>query len=810
MNLYRKITLAFLVLVMTQTAFAQSGKLKGTLQDEKGAAVPYANVAVMAVADSALVTGAVTDAEGAFGISSPEAGMYFLRFSAIGYTTEFSPAFEVSGPGFSKDFGGIVLRKEAALLEEVAVEAMRPQVVVEADKMVVSVEGTAMASGSTAFEVLEKSPGVWIDQDGNLNLNGKSGVKVLIDGRSTYLSAKELQAMLEGMSAENIKNIEIISNPSAKYDAEGTAGVLNINLKRNTLSGLNGSLYAGYEYIQLQGYSTGGNLNYKKGNWNSFVSLDVAERPYYRDTKMYRQFNTEGASTIIDQEGRNEASRFVPSLRLGTEFSLNENHSIGAIAKLSYQDSYKLWETESVFTGTDTSRSFHLNAINTTERDYSSATFNLHYQGALDTTGTSVSADLDYAKINNLADSRFLNSYSFPSSPQQRTDLFTTESPSYFDIYSARVDFVKPFNKDSKLEVGLKGSRVVSDSKLRFFQAEGEQSVFIDSMSNDFLYEENIYAAYASFHHRLNDRWNLQAGLRAEKTDARGFSESLKEETPRKYLNLFPSLFVQQQVSDNYQLSYSYSRRVTRPDYEFMNPAVFYIDPYTFTRGNPYMRPQYTQAFKFTQTLKQTYNLILGYDYTTDFIAEVPEQDPKTKQTYFSIGNVERFKNIGATLVAPVEILPIWSVNNNVVAAYQRFSTRLQGAEVQNERFFFNVQSDHTVKLPQEFLLEVNAFYRGPIAYGVYKLDGLWGVNAGIKRSFMEDKLDLSLNVSDILKTVYVSGSANLEGNLNEFNHYTGARGFSINLRYRFNKGEKFESKSSSLELEELNRAGGN
>lgn len=241
-----------------------------------------------------------------------------------------------------------------------------------------------------------------------------------------------------------------------------------------------------------------------------------------------------------------------------------------------------------------------------------------------------------------------------------------------------------------------------------------------------------------------------------------------------------------------------------------MNPSIFYLDPYTFVKGNPFMRPQCTQAFQFTQTLKQTYNLILGYDYTTDFIAEVPEQDPETKQTFFSIGNVDRFENISVTLVAPVQLLPFWNVNNNVVGAYQRFDTQLQDVVVENKRFFFNLQSDHTIELPKEIMLEVNGFYRSPIAYGLYELESIWGVNAGIKRSFMEDKIDLSLNVTDIFKSVYVTGDANLQGNINAFDHYTGARGFRINLRYRFNKGEKFERQKRDVQLEELNRAGGN
>jgi hypothetical protein len=240
-----RLFLLLLLCVFAQGVLAQ-GFLSGNVRDAKGQPVGFVNVAMLHAATGAVVTGTIAGEAGDFKLATPAAGSYKLKLSFLGYTPLETAPFEVNNSSFNKDFGNLVLQEDTKMLQEVVVQAMRPTVVAYADKMVVSVEGTAMAGGATAFEVLSKSPGVWVDQEGNINLNGKPGVQVMQDGRSSYLSGKELQNLLQGMSADNIKDLEIIANPSAKYDAEGASGIININLKKNTLSGLNGSVYAGY------------------------------------------------------------------------------------------------------------------------------------------------------------------------------------------------------------------------------------------------------------------------------------------------------------------------------------------------------------------------------------------------------------------------------------------------------------------------------------------------------------------------------------------------------------------------------------
>lgn len=797
---------------LTQTAAAQSsGTISGTLEDTNGEAISYANVALLHAADSSLLTGAVSDFDGKFNLKTPAVGTYLLRLSAIGFTQSYTASFKVSGPGFSKDFGTLSLKEDVKLLNEVTVQSMRPTIVNHADKMVVSVEGTALAAASTALEVLSRSPGIWIDQDGNIQLNGKGGVKIMIDGRLTYLSAKELQNMLGSMSAENLKDIEIINNPSARFDAEGTAGIININLKKNQLSGLNGSIYTGFQYNGIDSYTSGGNLNYKKGRWNSFVNVDASRWAWARTSHMVREFNTETSSNHFDQKGREEVVYPVQSLRIGTDYDINERHSLGAMVNISRNQSSHDFHTASYLTDGIPQNNLFIDARNHIKSRFSNSTYNLHYTGKFDTTGTTLTAELDYVQLTDLANARFANLFdSLGSDATPRLQVLSSQNPSAFDIYSARIDFVKPFGSKSKLETGLKASYVVSDNDLQFYLQEGPEKTLDESRSNHFIYQENIYAGYITYHNRLNDTWNIQAGLRAEQTSAVGRSLTTGHSTPRNYLNFFPSLFVQQKVSENYQINYNYSRRIERPRYESLNPFIFFLDPYTSAQGNPYLRPQYTHSVQLTQTLKQQYNLVIGYSLTSDFMAEVPVQNNESKTTVFMQRNVDNFENINASLVIPVKIMDKWEMNNNLTGAYQNYTTRLNNEFLQNEQFFYLIQSTQNIQLPKNIRMEVNAGYQGPTAYGLYQIEPTWWVDAGLKRSFMEDKLEVSMNVTDIFRSRQVVGSANIGGNINTFDQYFSAQSFRLNLRYRFNRGEKFEAKNRNVNLEELNRAGGN
>ncbi|WP_161888283.1 outer membrane beta-barrel family protein [Pontibacter russatus] len=799
-----------LILILPQAGFSQvNGFLTGTVKNEQGQLVGFANVALLKAADSAIVNGTAADADGRFQIKSPAKGTYLLRFNFLGYVQLDSKPFDVTGEDFTKDFGSTTLKENAQVLQEVVVQGIRPTVVAYADKMVVNVEGTAMSGGSSAYEVLTKSPGVWIDQNGDLKLNGKAGVKVMINNKLLYLNGKELQNLLQNVSGENIKDLEIITNPSARYDAEGASGIININLKQNKDTGLHGSLHGSYQYNELNSYTAGAEVNYKKGPWNSFAGFDFAERANLRTNKMQRTLRNQQDSKL-NQNLREEGTRTVPTLRIGTDLELNQRHSLGFMADISVYNTENNIKALAKLVDGNSENDLLIDALNIGNGEKQNSTLNLHYLGKLDTLGTTLSADLNYVRLYSQDDAMFVNrldSLGVPAGVSVNRLLY--DNPNNYDIYAAKADLTKTIGKAGKLEAGAKVSRVTSDNELKFYE-ETDGAMYPDAKrSNHFIYKESILAAYASYATAIGKKLSIQAGLRVEQTFAEGNSVTMEQKTDMNYFNLFPTLFVQHAVSDNYQVRYSYSRRVNRPQYSALNPFIFYIDPYSWVVGNPYLKPQYTNALSITQTIHQRYNVVVGYAKTKDFIAEVPEQDAEDKTTYFQQQNLDKMESMDATVVVPLQILPVWQINNTATVIYQKFTAEREQRVLANERVSFMLQSNNTVQMPKDVRLELNAAYQGPVAYGLYRVNANWGVDAGLKRSFMHDKLDVTMSVTDIFKTKRMAGAINIDGNTITADQYRGTQSFNLSLRYRFSKGSEFKAGKKSINLDEVNRAGG-
>ena len=812
MKLYKFLALTVLCVMFGFSAAAQggqSGRLNGKLLDQEKITIPFATVAVMKAPDSTIVTGSTTDIDGNFELKAPKPGEYYLRFSAIGYSSTFSSRFKVEDSNFSRDFGAVVMKEEATMLNEVMIETWRPQVTMKGGNLDVRVEGTPLASGSTAYEVLSRAPGVMVDQDGNFTLNGKAGVSIMLDGRFTYMSQQDLKTLLEGMSAEEIESIEVITNPSAKYDAEGNGGILNIKLKKNSLAGFNGRAYAGYKFNNIHGYNAGANLNYKKGDWNSFLNFDLRRTGREREAYMSKGFQLEDQrSSLVEQDNIEKVTRIRPSVRFGTDYSINDKHLIGVMADLSYQRSENDWRSSGNIFDYIEDETIGLSSINFNEEEFNNNRFNLHYEGKLDEKGTELSANLDYVQLDNRSVSSFDNSYFFEASGLEENEELFSNSLNDYEILSAQIDFTTSLSENSQLDLGVKASEVISESDLEFL-INNEGSLELDpSRSNEFRYEENIYAAYANFSSNLGEKWNLNAGLRLEQTNAKGISATMNQTNENNYLEWFPSISLDQKVSDNYQLNYAYNRRILRPDYERLNPFIFYIDPYTYVDGNPDLQPQIGNSFQLTQRFFGKYNLMLNYDKVNDFIGEVPYQDPETSVTAFSIRNMDSYQNYGATLVAPLQISKSWNTTNTIVLSNFKYGVTVNETSVENQGTYFMAQSTHRLNLPSEFSVELNAKYEGPVVYGIYSIDQRFGVDIGLKKSFLNERLDITLNANDIFRSTRIVGDSNVNGNTTYVDQYMGGRSLGLNISYNLTS-QKSQNENRQSDLEELNRAGG-
>ncbi len=786
-------------------AFSQPA-LKGKLLDDKSNPVPFANVTVLSTMDSSLSKTALSDSLGNFTLSSPGTGNYFLRITAIGYLETRTPVFEVAGNDFSKDFGKITLLQEAKTLQNVTLTSLRPTITQLADRMVVSVEGTAMAAGSNAYSVLAKAPGVFIDHEGNIQLNGRAGVTIMLDGRPTYLSARDLRNLLESMPAENLKNLEIITNPSAKYEAEGTSGIINLNLKKNTQQGMNGSIYGSYNYnFKQHGFTSGGNIYYKNGKWNSFMILDMTRRVGGREATFTRIFYGTNTTTYFDQVATgNFTVQGPPAVRLGSDYSFNDRHSVGFMANYTTNTARQNFLTETyIGTAPKTPNQF-IDADNFGRNTYKNLTTNLHYNGKLDTLGSTLTSDLDYVRIRNRGQGDFFNYFTDLNTGQETTDILYTSTPNGYDIYSARVDVSKQFASKQKFEIGGRVSRVTSDNDSRFYFNNG--SLVLDPLrTNHFYYKEMIYAGYLNWSGNLGKKLTVQTGLRAEKTVSRGNQLTTGQITNRDYLDFFPTIFVQHKVSENYGINYSYGRRLTRPNYGNLNPFRAYRDPYTWVEGNPYLRPQYTHSFSIAQLIRKVYNITLSYQLNKDVMAEVPILDVANATTIYTTGNIDDSYSAGMTLTGPFKICKKWDSQNTILLNYQRFNATSNNGPLVNDQLFFMLQSNHTILLPKEVRMEVNMLFRGPAAAGLYHMESMHRVDLAFKKSILNKKLDLTLNANDLFKGWRFFWRTDINGNVNDFDQYFRFRSVGFSLRYNFSKGVKVEQKKINT-VEEANR----
>lgn len=803
----RNVIFALLGFFSAASGFAQAGTVRGKLADEKAAPLRFANVSLFKTnAGARPLAGVLTDSLGEFSVVFPEAGTYRLAFSAIGFVGQQTDSLVVGGPEFAKDLGTVVLKADAKHLQNINITALRPNIVQLADRMVVSVEGTAMAAGNSAFGVLAKAPGVFVDPEGNIQLNGRGGVTVMIDGRLTYLSARDLRNLLESTPAENIKSIELITNPSAKYDAEGTAGIINIVFKKNVLQGTNGSVYTTYSTnLKQHFYGAGATVNHKSGRWNSFLITDFNRRGSGREATFTRIFRTNNSSTYFDQSAESNWYNIgPPSIRVGSDFTVNAKHSVGFIASYFTNTAHSNFLTETYIGNAPKTPTRFVQADNFNSNTLKNLVTNLHHTFKLDTLGSTLSTDLDFARIRNEGDGNYYNLFTRLSDGEKTTDNLYTYTPNGFDIYSGKLDAAFVLSKAHKLETGGRASRVVSDNDFRFY-FNNNGRVLDPLRTNHFYYKEAIYAAYLNWAATLSQKTTLQMGLRAEQTVSRGESFTTGEVTDRRYVNVFPSVFLQHKVTDNYNIAANYSRRINRPNYGNLNPFRAYRDPYTWTVGNPYLRPQYTSLFNLTQTFKKLYIVQLFYQYASDVMTELPQPDAATAVTVYTTGNVDNSYSTGGSAIVPVKLARRWDTRNTAQLSYSKFTTFQSNEKLVNKQLFFYFQSAHTVVLPADFRAEATFLYRGPAAAGLYHQAAMYRIDLAVSKSFAKKKFELALNANDLTKGWQFRWAANYGGNVNEFDQYLRWRTFGLTFRYNFSKGQKTDNRQRSGP-DELNR----
>jgi iron complex outermembrane recepter protein len=772
-------TLLFLfasLLFISNVETKAQGKISGQITDDKNKIVEFANVILLKAKDSTLVKGVLSDGSGSFEFEKIPLGDYLVNISQIGYKKFYTPKFSLDSDNPNVKLSNLILSEDSKQLSEVQVVAKKPFIEQQLDKTVVNVENSIVSAGSTALEVLEKAPGVTVDKDGNITLKGKQNVLVMMDGKPTYMSASDLANLLRNMQSSSLDKIEIMTNPPAKYDAAGNAGVINIKTKKNQNMGLNGSATVGlgYGFFRSLPKENGSlNLNYRQGKLNLFGNFSGNNRKSFQINDIKRNFVENGkALSGFDQIADSDKQNSSFSYKVGADYFLDSKNTIGILVNGMNGKYSEILDNQAIIKnslGQQDSTSITKGDINNGWSNYST---NINFKHVIDSTGKEWTMDADYARYNNNSMMMYRTSKFDLQNILRQTRNEDGMTDSKIDIYSFKADLVYPINKTSKFEAGLKSSYVNSNNDMRFEFLVGDLNNRVPdpTRSRDFLYKENINAGYVNYSTAYK-KLSVQLGLRVENTIGQGTLKG-KELLNRNYTNLFPSVFLREKLSKKHQLGLSYSRRIDRPSYEDLNPFLYFLDPYTFQKGNELLQPQFTDAVELSHTFMDAITTTINYSRTNGVMTDILQQNNAQKLTNVTKYNIGYVDNFGIAFSVPVPITKWWFsntyfnlYNNHYVGDIPKITIEANGTEniiyqpldARATTYNFNMTNQFT--LPKKFSLELSGWYQSGFIEGQLIGKPMGSVSFGIQKKMLKDKATLKLNVNDVFWTQKFRGS---------------------------------------------------
>ncbi len=792
---------------------AQTAAIRGQIQEAEGAPAAFANVYLFNTADSILFKAQATDEAGLFAFRGIAPGNYFLKATYVGAPDLWKPGLQLA-EGQQLDLGSLAFSSSTIDLAEATITASRTMVEVKPDRTIFNVEGTINSVGADAISLLRKAPGVTVDNNDNINVLGRSGVLLYVDGKRLPLTGQDLSNYLQNLPAEQIDRIEIITNPGARYEAEGNAGIIDIRLKKDESLGANGSANLTYSQGRYGRSNAGASGNYRNKLLNAFATAGLADGSNYHNMDFLSFQN--GLQLDEINNSRNNWQNY--NYRAGVDFFLADQHTVGFMASGMKMEGER-WSLNKIAISnqlTPGQVDSILVAFNTADDRRKNNTFNLNYQFD-NKNGRSLNIDLDYGRYEN--DSRRLqpNRYYDAAEEELLTEIINSfDTPTDIDIYTFNADYEEEL-WGGKLSAGGKLSRVVSDNTFQFFDILNGREELNTRQSNRFRYEENVYAGYLNYAHSLGDKWNLSAGLRAEQTDATGnlqaFLPELQEPPVElNYLNWFPSAGITWQVSPKNTLALNYGRRINRPDYNVLNPFNNQVSQLSYEKGNPFLRPEIVNNLELGYTLAYRYNFKLAYSRTTDQITRLiapDEEDPRAG--FITWANLAEQTVYSFNASAPVQVVKGWDAYFNLSASYLDNQADFgEGAVVDLQAFTYSIYQQHTISLPAGFKGEVSGYFSGPGVWGgVFEYESNWSLNLGLQRKFLEERLNVRLSINDIFYETGWDGQSTFDGLTAIGSGRWDSRRASLSLSYRFgNEKVKSRKRKTGLE-EEAGRVGG-
>jgi len=786
------VIMAFLISILTQ-AQTKAKLIRGGINDINNKPIPAASISLLNGKDSSVIKLSVTDKSGKYEFDNLNTGSYIIMATFVGYGKSYSKAVDISSEASFIEVETIVLRAHSKDLKEVTVVSRKPMIEQKIDRTIINVEAAVTNAGSTALEVLEKSPGVQVDKDGNISLKGKQGVIILLDGRPSYLSGPELANMLKGMQASQLDQIEIMTNPPAKFDAAGNSGVINIKTKKNKVKGFNGSITAGVGQGVYFKTNENLSLNYRKGKVNLFSNYSFGRANNFQELSIYRRYSNADKSTraIFEQTSMMRTRRMNNNLKMGMDYSLNKKTILGVVVSGFYNPESEFGDNISYLKDPASKVDSIVQANSSSKEVWKNGSVNLNMRHQYDSSGRELTADIDYINYNSTNDQEFVNTTFTPTWTKKYDEQLRGDLPINIKIYSAKMDYTHPLKKGARLELGWKSSYVVTDSKAKYFEPLNGNWETDYKRTNYFEYKENINAGYINLNKQLTKKLGVQTGLRVENTNYKGYQygniQKPDSAFDKTYNGIFPTVYFSYAADKKNQFGFSFGRRIDRPAYQDLNPFLFFIDKYTYGQGNPYLKPQYSNNIEFSHIFKGILTTTLNYSSTKNMFMETFDQEGEYA-TIVRRGNIGKRINAGIAVSAQIPVAKWLTSMVYTNYNYNKFTGALHGEllEVEAGNLMFNLNNQF--RFNKIWSAEISGWYRTKGIEGQIQIRPLGQLSAGVSKQVLKGKGSVRLNIRDIFYTQAPKGQINFKSTEASFSNKRDSRVANLTFTYRFGK----------------------
>lgn len=782
---------AVLILTCAFGLKAQNAKITGQVKDINGNTIISATIVLHNAKDSQLVKTAVSNNTGTYELLNIKPGSYFISVTGLGMQKASSAVFAVA-ENENAAAPAIALKPAVKSLEGVTVVAQKPMVEVKADKMVMNVEGTINSVGNDALELLRKAPGVIVDKDDNVSLAGKNGVQVYIDGKPSPLSGADLANYLKSLQSSQIEAIELITNPSAKYEAAGNAGIINIKLKKNKTLGTNGSLNAGYNVGTYGRYNAGLNLNHRTKKLNIFGSYNLNHALNLMQMNLARSV----LDTFFDQRSEIKMLGTNNNFKGGVDYFIDKKSTLGFMVtgNINNNTITNLSRTPKTYIPTGVVQNL-LVADNSTDGKRNNVNINTNYKYT-GSKGEEFNFDADYGMFRIRSNQMQPNYYYNVNGAMYQTSVYNFIAPADINILAIKADYEQNY-KGGKLGFGGKTSFVKSNNHFERYSVYNNGSVLDVPRSNEFEYTENINALYVNYNKQYKNKM-VQLGVRMEHTKSQGDTYGLNNDGTvkkstlipfeRNYVNLFPSASVTFNKNPMKQWSFSYSRRIDRPAYQNLNPFEFKLDEYTYQKGNTSLKPQYSDIISITNVYKYRLTTKLSYSHVKDMFTQIVDTAEKSK-AFITQKNLATQDVISLNISYPFQY-KWYSAFININSFYSMYKADFGTGNrtIDLDVATLSVYMQHSFKLGKKgWTSELSGFYNSPTVWqGTFKSKALWSLDAGISKPILKNKGTVKASFTDMFRTLQFKGNADFAGQTTRFSGYGDSRQFKINFTYRF------------------------